>query len=450
MNAESRRVTEPLLEFYLVDSLDAEARAQVEAVLAESAADRKRLEELRAESTAFLVQHPPGPLVERFEASQFRWWRSPLMLLVPVLASVVLMVLLPGSEADKAETKLQQQVAEENAVLARVRQQVAEQNAVLAKVQQQVAEGNTALAKVQQQVAKGNAVLARVRQQVAEENAALARVQQQVAEGNAALARVQHERAAKEPSRPDKAGMEHRIQKDVTIAEANSSGAIGDDIDGDGVGDSQDKCPMTPGSAERDGCPRSDADSYDKDGIENAQDECPDGPGPLERKGCPTEDTDKDGVPNWVDSCTHEPGPESNLGCSEHEVPLVAITPSSLELRSKVHFEVLQARIQQRSLAVLDWVAKVLREHPEIERVVVGAHTDDRGLADENRRLSQQRAEGVRRYLMEKGVAAERLEARGYGSDRPIDSNATSIGRETNRRVDFRIIRGSEAGPKTP
>jgi hypothetical protein len=101
MSVRSRRLTEPLLECYLVGSLDAEARARVEAVLAESEADRARLDELRAESAAFLVQHPPGLLVERFESSQRRWWRKPMALFAPVLAvsmAVVLVVLAPWED----------------------------------------------------------------------------------------------------------------------------------------------------------------------------------------------------------------------------------------------------------------------------------------------------------------------------------------------------------------
>jgi OOP family OmpA-OmpF porin len=76
----------------------------------------------------------------------------------------------------------------------------------------------------------------------------------------------------------------------------------------------------------------------------------------------------------------------------------------------------------------------------EIPLVVVGAHTDDRGFPADNRRLSQARAEAVRQYLITKGVPAERLQAQGYGQERPIDTNATSIGRENNRRVEFLIV----------
>jgi anti-sigma factor RsiW len=95
----SRRISDPLLECYLVGSLDQEARAQVTATLAESEADRARLARLRAESAAFLVQHPPRSLVKRFEVSQRRGWRLPLVLLAPVLAAAAaLVVLIPAQD----------------------------------------------------------------------------------------------------------------------------------------------------------------------------------------------------------------------------------------------------------------------------------------------------------------------------------------------------------------
>jgi hypothetical protein len=91
-----------MLEGYLVGALDARARAEVEAVLAESEADRARLEELRAESAAFLIQHPPGPLVARFEDSQRRGWHGRMaLLLTPLLAvaaAVTLVVLVPTED----------------------------------------------------------------------------------------------------------------------------------------------------------------------------------------------------------------------------------------------------------------------------------------------------------------------------------------------------------------
>ncbi|MFP2904509.1 OmpA family protein [Pyxidicoccus sp. 3LFB2] len=243
-------------------------------------------------------------------------------------------------------------------------------------------------------------------------------------------------------------------------------GCSAQDTDGDGIEDMLDGCPVEPGPAARQGCPIPDQDKddlpdesdscptdpgpadnrgcpvrdTDKDGIDNDKDECPNDAGPPERNGCPESDSDKDGVPNRVDSCANEPGDAKNLGCPVHVLPLVEIKPDRLVVLGKVFFESSQARIQSRSFELLDWVARVIKEHPEIQAVGVGAHTDDRGFPDANRRLSQGRAEAVRQYLITKGVAAERLRAQGFGQDRPIDSNATSIGRENNRRVEFLIV----------
>lgn len=219
------------------------------------------------------------------------------------------------------------------------------------------------------------------------------------------------------------------------------------DQDKDGIPDELDSCPTEVGVQENRGCPIRD---LDKDGIDNDQDACPNEPGPAERQGCPEEDKDKDGVPNRADACINEPGTADNEGCPAHELPLVAIRNKLLEPRGKVYFEAAQVRVQSRSFSLLDWVAKVLREHPEIPRVVVGAHTDDRGFVEDNRRLSQQRAEAVRRYLIEKGVPPERVGAQGFGPDRPIDSNATSIGRENNRRVEFLIVRDQDVNTQEP
>jgi outer membrane protein OmpA-like peptidoglycan-associated protein len=118
----------------------------------------------------------------------------------------------------------------------------------------------------------------------------------------------------------------------------------------------------------------------------------------------------------------------------------VLLTRKQIELSSKIIFEAGQSRIRDVSYPVLNWVAKVIVEHPELSLVVVGAHTDDRGTPPENLRSSQARAEAVRQYLIQRGVAPERLQAKGYGQERPIDSNGTSIGRENNRRIEFTIV----------
>lgn len=98
-----RRVKDSVLEAYLVDALAADARAGVEAALAASEADRARLEELRADSAAFLVQHPPGPLVARYEAERrSQGWRRRFFVLAPALAaaSIVAFLVWPKSVVD--------------------------------------------------------------------------------------------------------------------------------------------------------------------------------------------------------------------------------------------------------------------------------------------------------------------------------------------------------------
>jgi OOP family OmpA-OmpF porin len=208
------------------------------------------------------------------------------------------------------------------------------------------------------------------------------------------------------------------------------------DQDHDGVEDGIDVCPSEPGPPPR-GCPLKDRD---KDGVEDDVDQCPDLAGPPERQGCPESDQDRDSIPNVEDTCAKEPGPLDNHGCPMHTAPLVWLTRDQIKLTDKVYFLSGQSRLEERSFPQLDWVAKVIIEHPELPLVVVGGHTDDRGNALDNMRMSQARADAVRKYLIDHGVAAERLEAQGYGQTRPIDDNSTAIGRENNRRIEFTIV----------
>ncbi|MCP3144832.1 OmpA family protein [Pyxidicoccus xibeiensis] len=225
---------------------------------------------------------------------------------------------------------------------------------------------------------------------------------------------------------------------------ANQGCAV-QDADKDETPDDSDSCPSEAGPADNRGCPVRDAD---KDGIDNDKDACPNEFGPPERDGCPERDTDKDTVPNRIDSCANEPGTVKNFGCPQQIQPLVELKRDRLLLTGKVYFDPGQIRLQARSHEVLDWVAKVIKEHPEMPLFLIAAHTDDRGFPDANRRLSQGRAESVRQYLVNKGVPPERLEAQGYGQSQPAESNATSIGRENNRRVEFLIVdpQGDKAG----
>ena len=204
------------------------------------------------------------------------------------------------------------------------------------------------------------------------------------------------------------------------------------DTDGDGVLDKEDRCPQVPGPKDNAGCPYGDVDG---DGVLDKDDRCPQVPGPRAPRGCP--DRDGDGLADDEDACPDVAGPIENKGCPKYKK--VAVTKERIELLEKIFFAYNKATILTKSFPLLNEVTQALRDFPSV-RVRVEGHTDIRGSAAHNQRLSMARAESVRRYLVQHGIAADRLEAKGYGPTVPIDTNATPQGRERNRRVEFVII----------
>jgi len=123
----------------------------------------------------------------------------------------------------------------------------------------------------------------------------------------------------------------------------------------------------------------------------------------------------------------------------------VVLTESNIAIMDKVQFETGKADLKEVSHSLLDEVAKMLKDNPQVELISVEGHTDSTGSPDFNRKLSQQRAESVAKYLASKGVKAARMEPKGFGPDKPIADNETDAGREANRRVEFNILK---QGPK--
>jgi OmpA-OmpF porin, OOP family len=101
-----------------------------------------------------------------------------------------------------------------------------------------------------------------------------------------------------------------------------------------------------------------------------------------------------------------------------------------------VTFETGKATLTPESQTILNGVAESLVANEEI-KVQVAGHTDNTGGRALNQRLSRSRAESVRQYLIERGVAADRLTAAGFGPDKPVASNRTAEGRQQNRRVEL-------------
>jgi outer membrane protein OmpA-like peptidoglycan-associated protein len=121
-------------------------------------------------------------------------------------------------------------------------------------------------------------------------------------------------------------------------------------------------------------------------------------------------------------------------------VSSVEITKKRINIKKKVHFETNSDQIKAESFSLLDEVADLVITHTELELVQIQGHTDNKGKRAHNVDLSQRRAESVRRYLVEAGVAGSRLESKGFGPDRPRAPNITAMGRAKNRRVEFHIL----------
>lgn len=222
------------------------------------------------------------------------------------------------------------------------------------------------------------------------------------------------------------------------------------DTDHDGFPDSIDACPEQAEDGREpypgDGCPVS--SDRDGDGVVDLQDKCPDDPedrdGLQDEDGCPEQDADSDGVLDVRDACPlvagMEQGDPKRDGCSAKPRKLVVeADKGELRLLEPVQFETATAELKQVSYGLLDEVVAVLRDGPDI-RLAIHGHTDSRGSAAYNRELSQRRAQAVVKYLTDKGIAFDRLQARGFGPDKPIATNDTEEGRAANRRVEFKIL----------
>jgi len=104
-----------------------------------------------------------------------------------------------------------------------------------------------------------------------------------------------------------------------------------------------------------------------------------------------------------------------------------------------VNFENNSPELTAASTAILDGAVATLKKRGDI-RVEVGAHTDSRGQEAYNKALSERRAASVRDYLTAHGIAADRLQSKGYGESKPIADNATTAGRAKNRRVELTVL----------
>jgi OOP family OmpA-OmpF porin len=207
------------------------------------------------------------------------------------------------------------------------------------------------------------------------------------------------------------------------------------DSDGDGVPDYLDKCPGTPQGVTVDtkGCPP----DTDGDGVPDYLDKCPGTPRGVmvDAKGCPV-DSDGDGVPDYLDKCPGTPKgvPVDKTGCPPAGIEVVG---DEWMVRGKVLFDLNRATIKPEAGELLGRVATFLRENPQYV-VEIQGNTDSTGPMAWNMQLSAMRAEAVRKFLVDHGVADARLTTKGFGPNEPIVPNDTAENRAKNRRVDFK------------
>jgi large repetitive protein len=238
----------------------------------------------------------------------------------------------------------------------------------------------------------------------------------------------------------------------------DSDGCPEPDNDKDGLPDVSDRCPNEAEDYDKfedlDGCPEPD---NDKDGLPDTVDKCPNDPedfdGFEDTDGCPEPDNDKDGIPDGEDKC---PGQKETIngevdedGCPDEGETHVEVTSEKVTIDTKIMFDFDSDRIRPESFNILNQVALTLKANPQLKKVRVEGHTDEQGKADYNRDLSDRRAKSVMRYLVQRGVEASRLDAIGYGEDKPLVGGHDEAAWAKNRRVEFTILEQEGAEGET-
>ena len=104
-----------------------------------------------------------------------------------------------------------------------------------------------------------------------------------------------------------------------------------------------------------------------------------------------------------------------------------------------IFFDTDKYELKSESFVELNKLYDLMKSNTSL-KIEIGGHTDNTGSKEHNRVLYENRAKAVYTYLIEKGIAADRMSFKGYGDSQPIDTNATEEGRANNRRTEFKVI----------
>ncbi len=224
-------------------------------------------------------------------------------------------------------------------------------------------------------------------------------------------------------------------------------------------------------------CFRWPAVDLDGDGVYDRVDYCPDTPKgcAVDQWGC-SSDADGDGVCDELDRCANTPKGEKadKEGCSASQSPMAAVTPPVEKPRpvtpppapappppppapkteverqlveggtvrlQNILFETGSAKLLPESEKSLNEAGEALAKYPDLQ-IEIGGHSDSRGAAAANRRLSQSRAESVREYLLShfSALRSDNLVAKGYGESQPLNQERTAAELQENRRVELKVL----------
>jgi hypothetical protein len=227
----------------------------------------------------------------------------------------------------------------------------------------------------------------------------------------------------------------------------DADGCPDPDNDGDGIPDAQDKCPNEPedkdGFQDADGCPDPDNDG---DGIPDKFDKCPNEPedkdGFEDLDGCPDPDNDHDGIPDEKDKCPNEPetinGFQDDDGCPDKGDSTIILSPDKIETLDPIQFT--GVKLAKTATPLIEQVGATLRAHPEILRVRITVHVQPTSDPDADQDRTDKRAQAVRDWLVQWGVAPARLEARGFGGAKPLRPPDQRGAAKLNERIEFIIL----------
>jgi len=204
------------------------------------------------------------------------------------------------------------------------------------------------------------------------------------------------------------------------------------DKDNDGVTDDLDKCPDIAGIAKYNGCPVPDSD---KDGVNDEEDKCPTVAGVARYNGCPVPDTDNDGLNDEEDKCPTVAGIKENNGCPEIKQEIIEKVNFAAR---RIQFEKAKAVLLPASLKVLDDVAEIFKQNLDLKLSIEG-HTSSEGSQETNMKLSRERADVVKDYLISKGIDRNRLRAEGFGPNKPLNEGKSPAEMALNRRVELKL-----------